>query len=172
MDIKYSIAEASERLKVSYRTLHYYESKFGLFIERDGAGNRVYSEYNIELLEKIIELKGKGLTLDGIKNLLLDKGIIDPENEDIVVIDEKVMDAKEFLINEIRDSIAKQIQLELRDTKDKLDEIIQENEELRNEIKELKYASEKHYKLIDEKITSWRESKDRPWYKNIFNKNK
>lgn len=121
-ELRYTIGEASERLgNLSYRTLHYYEQKVGLTISRDGSGNRIYSEKDIEIFETIIDLKKKGLTLDGIKALFQEKGIIPAEENNIVVIDEKAFEMKELLLNEIKLAVGEQIREEFSEINSKLE---------------------------------------------------
>jgi DNA-binding transcriptional MerR regulator len=164
--IYYSIKEVSERLDITYRTLHYYEKKFNLQINRDKSGSRIYREEDIDLLEKILDLKDKGMTLDGIKSLFEEKGVLDNEddNKSIALIDEEDVDVKEIIINEIKLAVSK----ELEDTKNTLNEIVEDNKALRKELRELKRANEDHYKKIDNRLTEWRNSSYKPWWKKIF----
>lgn len=168
--IIYSIAEVSERLEdISYRTLHFWEEKFGLNINRDTAGNRIYTEYDVELFDKIIELKKRGMTLDGIKTLLQERGLVPIDEENgILVIDEKSMEIKDILIAELRMAVSEQVREALKETNDKLNIIITENEALKDEVRQLSRKTEDHYSKLDRQITSWREARDRPWYKKIF----
>ncbi|MCT4584101.1 MAG: MerR family transcriptional regulator [Peptostreptococcaceae bacterium] len=168
-ELFYTIKEVSERLGVSYRTLHYYEQKFELEINRDGSGNRNYSEYDVELLEKIVDLKTKGLKLDAIKELLKEKGILKPNENNVVVVDEKSLDIKDFLISEIKSTIVQELKHHYQETNNKLDDLSKENELLHEEIRNLQRQSENHYNKIDQKLTSWRENQQ-PWYKACFNK--
>ena len=180
--IVYTIAEAAERLSqthqqpVTHRTLHYYESKFNLPINRDGAGNRIYTEHDLDLFDKIIDLKKKGMTLDGIKTLFEEKGILEhTESTNVIVLDEKAMEAKDIILNEIRSSIAKQIREEFKETHEKMDQIsekldqaLNDNEALRETIRTMQRQSEDHYKKVDQQLTAWRNN--RPWYQKLFGK--
>lgn len=170
--LNYTISEASERLdNISHRTLHYYEKKIGLIINRDGAGNRIYSEDDIELFERILELKKRGMTLDGIRTFFEEKGIVKPENDNsVVVIDERNIELKNLLLSEIKSAVAEQIKDELKTTNSKIESLITENTELKEAIKKLQRDNIEHYNKIDEKLSSWRNSSDRPWYKKIFKK--
>lgn len=168
--LTYSISEASELLGISYRTLHYYEQKFDLSINRDSSGNRYYYEYDIELFDKIVQLKKKGMKLDGIKTLFQEKGLLPVNRESkVMVIDEKVS-AKQLLIQEIQNAVSEQMRRELQNTNSKLDLIINENNELREEVRQLLRESDEHYRKIDRKITQWRECASQPWFKRIFHK--
>lgn len=170
--VVYSIAEASERLGgLSYRTLHYYEDKIGLIVNRDSAGNRVYTERDLELFDKIIELKKRGMTLDGIKTFLQERGLVPLENEtNILVIDENTMEIKELLIDEIKMAVAEQVRQELKSTNAKLEEVLNDNMILKEGIHIILKQSDDHFSKFDRQLTNWREASDRPWYKNIFKK--
>ncbi len=162
--LTYSIAEVSERLKLSYRTLHYYEQYFNIPVNRDPGGNRLYSEENIDVLEKIVDLKLKDMSLKGIKKLLRDNKLLPLADTDMIVVDDNAMEFKEYILNEIKDLIKD----ELADTSDRLDRVLQENEELREELRKLSRQSEEHYIKIDSQINLWRNKQ--PWYKKLFKK--
>lgn len=168
----YSIQEASERLDISYRSLHYWEEKLELNISRDGAGNRIYSEDDIELLERVKELKIKGMSMDGIKALLREKGVLpEPIPKNVIVVDERALELKAYIMNEIRDIFAQELQqtnYNLSLIMNNIESIVRENQELKEVIDNLQRASEEHYSKIDNQITAWRAKK--PWYKKILNK--
>lgn len=173
-EVTYSIKEVAERIKESYRALHYWEEKLDLQINRDGAGNRVYAESDIELLEKVKELKLKGMALDGIKALFQEKGLLQQSNNNnLIVIDERTMELKEYLLDEIRQAFAD----ELQNTNNKLDKVLQGNEallqvnsELRDELSKIQRQSDDHFKKIDTQLTAWKNKK--PWYKKIIKREK
>jgi len=164
-EITYSIAEVSERLNLSYRTLHYYEQFFGIPVKRDDAGNRKYTEENIAVFELIIDLKQKEMSLRGIKKMLQERNILPKTNPDVpVVVNEKTIELKEYIISEM-----KMMFLEVLDeTNARIDKLIIENEELREELRKLSRQSEEHYSKIDKQISEWRNRQ--PWYKKLFRK--
>lgn len=165
----YSISEVSEMFSISYRTLHYYEQKFELPVNRDSAGNRLYTEDNVKVLDMIIELKKKGMTLVGIKTILQEKGIIDPsKTNDVTIYEDKPVVINTPLIDELNRIISSQIREEFKAANNKMDEILKENKDLRQQIEEMKHQSAEHYRKVDEQLTAWRESSQRPWYKKIF----
>jgi len=65
------IGELAERAAVSHRTIHYYE-RIGLLrpAEREGMGYRYYDEQAVQRLKKIAVLKGLGLSLDEIAQVI------------------------------------------------------------------------------------------------------
>ncbi|MBS4539388.1 MerR family transcriptional regulator [Clostridium sp. D2Q-11] len=162
--VQYSIKEVSERLDISYRTLHYYEKKFNLQINRDKSGNRIYTDENIDVLEKILDFKSKGMSLDGIKTLFIEKGILEDEKSDLVVLDEVSLDIKENLINEIRLAVSK----ELKGTNEALEKVLEDNKSLRDELRSIKRQNEDHYSKIDKRLTEWRNNSEKPWWKKLF----
>lgn len=162
--IHYSIKEVSERLEISYRTLHYYEKKFNLQINRDKSGNRIYTEENIHILEKILDFKSKGMSLDGIKTLFMEKGILEDERNDLIALDEVSLDIKENIIDEIRLAVSK----ELKGTNEVLEKVLQDNDSLRKELRSIKRQNEEHYNKIDKRLTEWRNNSEKPWWKKIF----
>jgi DNA-binding transcriptional MerR regulator len=172
-EITYSINEVSERLGVSYRSLHYWEEKLVIPINRDGTGNRVYSESDFDLLAKVKELKLKGMSLDGIKELFQEKGLLQKSiDAPLIVVDERSMELKDYILGEIREVVSQ----ELANTNSKLDQIIQDNQtlrqdndSLREELRKLQRQSEDHYSKIDSQLSAWRSKK--PWYKSIFKGN-
>lgn len=163
--LTYTIAEMAERFGVTYRTLHYYESKVGLQINRNSSGDRIYSESDVEMFESIFDLKSKGMTLDGIRKLFIEKGVIksDPISH-MVVIDENTMELKDLIL----EAIGEKVSDILKTTNNKLDQVIRENEELRETLRQIQRQSNEHYSKVDEQLTAWRNRK--PWYKAIFKK--
>lgn len=164
-ELNYNIAEVSERLNLTYRTLHYYEQYFGIPVNRDVGGNRVYTEENINVLEKIVDLKLKDMTLKGIKKLLQDNELLPLTNNlEMIVVDDKALEFKEFLLNEIREVICEEMQA----ANSKLDAVLRDNEELREELRKMSRQSEEHYSKIDVQLAAWRNRQ--PWYKKLFGK--
>ncbi len=161
----YSISAASERLGVSYRKLHYYEQKIGLSIMRDSSGNRLYTEADIGVFNKIIELKKSGVTLSGIKTMFEQNNNL-PLNEvsDVLVLEEKSLSAKEIIIQEIKGALSDC----LKDTNTKLEQLISENNEIKDKVQQLLYNTEDHYCKIDRQLTKWRERERLPWYRKLF----
>lgn len=171
-EITYTIAEASERLGLTYRSLHYYEDKLNLRINRDPSGNRFYSENDIAILERVVDLKQKGMTLDGIKKILEESGVVSKaDNSALIIMDENTLLFKDYILNEIRDTIATELQAtneKLDDTMSKLDQVLQDNQDLKEEIRIMNKQTGDHYSKIDQQLTAWRNKQ--PWYKSLFTK--
>lgn len=61
------IKEAAKRLGVEAHVLRYWEDELGLEIKRNSMGHRYYDERDIQLFDKVKELKENGLSLKDIK---------------------------------------------------------------------------------------------------------
>lgn len=67
----YSISEAAAQFGLPESTLRYYEKKGLLpFIERDGAGRRLFSEGQMALLRTVICLKNTHMPISEIKQYM------------------------------------------------------------------------------------------------------
>ena len=69
--MEYTIKQAAEKMKLTAYTLRYYD-KEGLlpFVERDNAGNRLFSENDIEWLGLICCLKNTGMPIKQIRRFI------------------------------------------------------------------------------------------------------
>lgn len=78
MDDRMRIGALTDRAGVTQRTVHYYES-LGLLPpgEREGHGQRYYTEETVTRLRKIDQLKQLGLSLEEIRDVI-DLYFIDP----------------------------------------------------------------------------------------------
>lgn len=168
--ITYSIAEMAERFEVTYRTLHYYEQKIGFHINRNSSGERIYSEADVEMFESIMDLKSKGMSLDGIRKLFIERNLIktDPAPNLVVigenvVMDDKMVELRDILVNAVSEKMSQELQL----TKELINKLVQENEELKDTLRKMELQSNDHYSKIDEKLTIL--SNKKPWY-SIFKK--
>lgn len=90
MDSLYSITDVSEKLSISVSTIRKYEQDYRLNIMRNESNNRVYTEDDIEVLKKIIELKSEGANIHLIRKILAKEDIVAEVPE---VIEENKLDA-------------------------------------------------------------------------------
>lgn len=69
--MEYTIKQAAEKMNLTAYTLRYYD-KEGLlpFVERDNAGNRLFSENDIEWLGLICCLKNTGMPIKHIRRFI------------------------------------------------------------------------------------------------------
>jgi DNA-binding transcriptional MerR regulator len=77
----FSIGEVAEMFDVNTSLIRFWEKEFTqLQPRKNSRGNRVYSKKDLELFKKIHHLvKEKGFTLEGAKNALRDKPVLDQQ---------------------------------------------------------------------------------------------
>jgi MerR family transcriptional regulator/heat shock protein HspR len=66
----FAISVAAERVDMQIQNLRVYERRGLLEPARTGGGTRLYSEADIEVLQRIAELLSEGLNLAGIRRVL------------------------------------------------------------------------------------------------------
>lgn len=66
----YSVSEAVRLIGVESHVLRYWEEELEITVERTKQGYRIYSEENIELFQRVHELKEQGIGLRAIRLLL------------------------------------------------------------------------------------------------------
>ncbi len=96
----YSISEVSKLTEIEQYVLRYWETEFEqLKPQKNRAGNRIYTNKDIQLILYIKELlREKKYTIEGAKKILEDSGQIKPtqiKSEDKLVIDEVEEDIKQ-----------------------------------------------------------------------------
>lgn len=98
--MEYTIKQAAEKMNLTPYTLRYYD-KEGLlpFVERDSAGNRLFSDNDIEWLGLICCLKNTGMPIKQIRRFI----------QDALEGDHTIENRVEMLI-EHRNSVLKQIE--------------------------------------------------------------
>lgn len=70
MEKRYFITDASKMVDVEAHVLRYWEEELMIDIPRNEMGHRYYTDYHVELMKKVKELKSEGFQLKAIKNLL------------------------------------------------------------------------------------------------------
>ncbi|MBU5678243.1 MerR family transcriptional regulator [Alkaliphilus sp. MSJ-5] len=70
MDSLYSINDLAQKLGISISTIRKYEQDYRLNIMRNESNNRVYTESDIEVFKKILELKSEGANIHLIRKIL------------------------------------------------------------------------------------------------------
>lgn len=163
----FTISDVSKRLNVTYRTLHYYEEKLSLIINRNSSGDRVYSEKDIELFKIILDLKAKGMTLAGIKKFLIDNNFISLNNVSCLTPIEQIEYYNAVLKNDIKSFFINNFQT----LTDEIKLLREEQEKLKENMNVFIRQSADHYDKFDKYISEWRERKKRqPWYIKLFNR--
>jgi MerR family transcriptional regulator/heat shock protein HspR len=67
----FAISVAADRADMQIQNLRVYERRGLLEPSRTSGGTRLYSEADIEVLQRIAELLGEGLNLAGIRHVLV-----------------------------------------------------------------------------------------------------
>lgn len=85
----YSITEVSEMFELNASTLRFWEKEFDILKPtKNKKGNRLFTQKDIDLLRKIVELvKQKGYTIQGAKDQLKNKSTqkkLDNNNEKVI----------------------------------------------------------------------------------------
>lgn len=71
-DIRYMISDASKMLDVESHVLRYWEEELEINIPRNEMGHRYYSQFHVNLLRNIRDLKRQGYGLRAIKMMITD----------------------------------------------------------------------------------------------------
>ena len=69
-ETRYLISETAKLVQVEPHVLRYWEEELGLSIKRNEMGHRYYTDKDLEIFQKIKELKKEGLQLKTIKEKL------------------------------------------------------------------------------------------------------
>lgn len=80
-ETRYLISETAKLVQVEPHVLRYWEEELGLSIKRNEMGHRYYTDKDLEIFQKIKELKKEGLQLKTIKEKLHEKDGILPVEE-------------------------------------------------------------------------------------------
>lgn len=112
------IKDIAERFNVTLRTIRYYESTLGLRINRDDKGARIYSDDDVQMLELIFELRDAGVGTDGMKKMLTKRGILNPNQEALEIIEQQP------LLDALQDSILSRIDARMLEVEETLAEEI------------------------------------------------
>ena len=93
-ETRYLISETAKLVQVEPHVLRYWEEELGLSIKRNEMGHRYYTDKDLEIFQKIKELKKEGLQLKTIKEKLHEKDEIPQVEEQIHV---KIVTPRKFL---------------------------------------------------------------------------
>ncbi|MBU3173399.1 helix-turn-helix domain-containing protein [Clostridium estertheticum] len=185
VDEFYTIGQVYELTGIEISQLRYIEKMVGLQIKRNVAGERIYTQANLETFKFISELKDKGLNYKAIKNVLEHKGEIlsDDEKkkatESLIIPDAKLQKFMEMIKTTIDKSIDAKVSLKIESIVNSVDILVKQNQSLKEE---LEHEHEKHFIELDKKLTNLRnvqienqnliikkqQEKPKTWYKRIF----
>lgn len=165
---RYRISEMAKELGVENHVLRYWEEELQLKAKRNELGHRYYTEEDLKIYKEIKRLKESGVQLKGIKNILSDtKDIAEiqlPEQKKEISVDFKsdqqetkqiklqsllqmliqdaVNQSNQLLIDELKDSLLKEIDYQFRQLMDEQEKLHQEDLLLQ----------EKYFEKIDQSI--------------------
>lgn len=166
--ITYSTGEVVEMLSVTASSLKYWDNFFGFNLDRDSSGGRIYSEKDIYILETVIDLRKKELSLKGIKEILTEKGLIDPRHDKkVIILEDNALAFKDFLTETIKEATKEG----LEDISKQIEEMAKENHLLKEEyLKEKEESLEIKKELIElkEELKGINEKGSLPWWKKLF----
>jgi len=170
----YSIGKVCELLNIEIFNLRYIEKTTGLEIKRNNAGERIYSQTDLETLKFIIKLKSQGLNYKAIKKVLEHKekivtdSIENEDGESLIIQNGKSQKFMSMIKDTIDKSIESKVNSKLERITSSIETLVKQNQELKQS---LEIEQEKHFNELDRKLTKWRENqeeKNKPWFKKIF----
>lgn len=156
-----TISEAAKKLHVGPHVLRFWEEELHLAIPRNEMGHRVYSSKEMQLLEKIIQLKKDGYSLKEIENEVspstTGQVIPYPVESTKIETNDKMVQFKAILgrivseaIHENSNSLTSDIASTVSDQVSKeLDFLFREKEE----------SDEKRFRHLDETIRSYQKAR-------------
>lgn len=179
---RYTITELSKKLEVTDHTLRYYEKEFNIIVPKDDRGRRYYTPKLANLMYQIKSMRNEGLEIKAIKKILLSENIVfEPPP---VVPDNKVLSLYpvqtdkntreiEMFFEEFREQLLETVSEDIISVKDYIStEINKSKLELgacvEHNMRRIESKLEKHFKEVDESITSWRIRSKRGFIKRIF----
>ena len=153
-ETRYLISETAKLVQVEPHVLRYWEEELGLSIKRNEMGHRYYTDKDLEIFQKIKELKKEGLQLKTIKEKLHEKDEIPQVEEQIQV---KIVTPRKFLTEQsFEKKEEKQKRRSEQPTKEERFQAIMER--LIHDI-ELKERKEGRYRRLDEAIRRHQQSR-------------
>ena len=164
-ETRYLISETAKLVQVEPHVLRYWEEELGLSIKRNEMGHRYYTDKDLEIFQKIKELKKEGLQLKTIKEKLHEKDEI-PQVEEHRISGEgitkqqkqvKIVTPRKFLTEQsFEKKVEKQKRRSEQPTKEERFQAIMER--LIHDI-ELKERKEGRYRRLDEAIRRHQQSR-------------
>ena len=145
-ETRFLISETAKKVEVETHVLRYWEEELDLPIRRNELGHRYYTRDDVERFREIKRLKEKGLQLRAIKSMLYsDKEdtqvVCNPSKEEKAVrlqmllkhmICEAVKETNTEMVEEIKDSVVKELDYQFR--------ILGEEEDKREKEKSIQYS--------------------------------
>lgn len=126
----YSINDVAEKLAISISTVRKYEKDYSLDIMRNESNNRVYTDDDIEVLKKIVQLKSEGANIHLIRKVLASEGVIDQVPEVLNSVPSSTIEEfKADIVKQIADVVSENEKKLKEEFQKELDEKLQMQEE-------------------------------------------
>ena len=182
---EYIISDAAKVLEIEPHVLRYWEDELKLNITRNKLGHRLYTEKDIEMLQKIKLLKEKGLRLKAIKMMIKtnEKEAKDYKNKrenNLTTQNQESVTTNSLKLKQFQEFMKDIFQNSLKENNDILkNELIKGvSAEIRHVANEQEALEEKRYRKLDETIREMQKSrqeiaiaekeKKKSFLKNIF----
>lgn len=82
-ETRYLISETAKLLQVESHVLRYWEEELGLVIKRNEMGHRYYTDKDLQIFQKIIEMKNQGMQLKTIREKIHEEDQDNPREENL-----------------------------------------------------------------------------------------
>lgn len=128
----YSINDVGQKLGIAISTIRKYEQDYNLSIMRNESNNRVYTDEDIEILKKIVQLKTEGANIHLIRKILTNDGVVTQVPEVIEednLHTESMQAFKNELLKQISEIVAEREKTMKQEFEILLDEKLQQQEQ-------------------------------------------
>ncbi len=129
----YSITDVAIKLDKSVSVIRKYEQDYSLDIMRNEIGHRVYTDADIEVLKRIIDLKNEGANIHLIKKVLHKEELIDLAPEvlgSIPTYTHSIDQFKKDIVKELQEQFKMQLQEELQKQEERIiEQVTQRHQE-------------------------------------------
>ncbi len=141
----YKIGEVAEILEIEQYTLRYLENSLKLKIKRNERGDRLYTDFDLDTLRLVLQLKAKGLNTTAIKLAL----------ENTEESEETSLAPKSAVTEELVEMVSLTRQIVEQNT-----ELMQQNRRLEQRMEKLEHKIDQRNlereKKIDEFLSLWK----------------
>lgn len=159
--IHHTISEAAKKLHVEPHVLRYWEDELHLTIPRNKMGHRTYSAKELELLEKIIQMKKDGFSLKEIESRVSPSSasqvIPYPVENTTIQGNDKMIQFKAILGRIVSDAIRENSGELTSDIASTVSDHV--NKELDFLFREKEEADEKRFRQLDETIRCYQKAR-------------
>lgn len=179
--MEFSIGEVAGKLGVNKQTLRKWEKDFNLKVPRNEMGHRYYTEYEVEILENIQNMKDEGANIRVINKILSRSETAKEQREqalELVTLDKLTgKELKEMMIEQISDIVVER-EVELKkEYESKIDDFEESiNERISKELEKQEIKIREQINSENAKLLNYMKERDKnnkkSWWKKIFKKRK